>query len=145
MSHCSTYCVIDVPGHEFPQTFDIISTANVSIQPPSQVTFFQSSTFLMVGQIPIQFGKWTFRLNLKTHTCIYIFLLVVFIAVQSSLEWVCTIWACLWNLDFSLVAPRSHPTLRFLPVPVAQCAWVAPRMLTCLSKAPCWRLNSLSR
>ena len=58
------YNISDVPNHEFPSTFDLVMRADSSVRSPSEVTYLQTSTFLMVGQVPVQFG----RSNTHTHT-----------------------------------------------------------------------------
>ena len=46
-----------VPDHEFPQPHDLILSAEGSMTSSESVPFFQSSTFIMVGPIPVQFGE----------------------------------------------------------------------------------------
>ena len=49
-----------IPGHEFPQPYDLVIESSDSITSgATPVQFFQSRTFVMVGQIPVQFGKST--------------------------------------------------------------------------------------
>lgn len=45
------------PDHEFPQPYDLVLTSEESQTSADNVEFFQSSTFIMVGPIPVQFGK----------------------------------------------------------------------------------------
>jgi hypothetical protein len=54
----SLYHITGIPGHEFPQPYDLVIESSDSITSgATPVQFFQSSTFIMVGQIPVQFGK----------------------------------------------------------------------------------------
>ena len=46
-----------IPGHEFPQPHDLVFKAEESVMSADGVQFFQGSTFLMVGSIPVQFGE----------------------------------------------------------------------------------------
>ncbi len=54
---------IGIPGHEFPQPTDLVLTDYGLISNivdglnNTDIVFFQSTTFIMVGQIPVQFGK----------------------------------------------------------------------------------------
>ena len=48
-----------IPGHEFTQPHDLLLVASdSSTSGLSLVQFFQSSTFIMVGPIPVQFGMY---------------------------------------------------------------------------------------
>ena len=56
-----------VPDHEFPQPHDLVLRAEDSMTSSSEsMQFFQSSTFIMVGQIPVQFGE---PCAICSHTC----------------------------------------------------------------------------
>ena len=44
-------------AHEFPQPYDIILKDNKTISSQTNVAFFESSTFLTVGPIPVSFSK----------------------------------------------------------------------------------------
>lgn len=48
---------INVPGHEFPQPFELFLEGNEEVMSSNTVQFFQTSTFLMVGPIPVTFCK----------------------------------------------------------------------------------------
>lgn len=54
---------IGIPDHEFPQPFDHVIqgddviTSSVGGSNITDVTFFQSSTQIMVGPIPVLFGE----------------------------------------------------------------------------------------
>ena len=48
---------INIPDEEFPQPYDMILDHGVEVSPGENVEFFQSSTFLMVGVIPVTFCK----------------------------------------------------------------------------------------
>ena len=69
-----------MPNHEFPQPFDLTVREDDILTPAaSSMTFLQSSTFLMVGQIPVEFGKLNvarlfniFRLHHRLHHSDYI-------------------------------------------------------------------------
>ncbi len=56
--------VVGIPGHEFPQPFDhvirgdAVISSSVSGANNSDVVFFRDSTLLLVGPIPVQFGKY---------------------------------------------------------------------------------------
>ena len=49
---------IVVPDHEFPQALELVLEGAESVQSADSVTFFESSTFLMVGPIPVTLGEW---------------------------------------------------------------------------------------
>ena len=44
-------------AHEFPQPYDLILKDNKTISSHTNVAFFESSTFLTVGPIPVSFSK----------------------------------------------------------------------------------------
>ena len=48
---------IVVPDHEFPQPIDLVLEGAEHVQSPASVQFFQTSTFLMVGPIPVTLGQ----------------------------------------------------------------------------------------
>lgn len=66
-----------IPDHEFPQPYDLVLESDESMTSADRVQFFQSSTFLMVGSIPVQFGESHANSNSllrhsslkKTHLC----------------------------------------------------------------------------
>ena len=53
----SPLVTIDVDDEEFPQPYDLILDNDVGLSSAENVEFFQSSTFLMVGVIPVTFCK----------------------------------------------------------------------------------------
>ena len=60
--HTHTHTHTGIPGHEFPQPRDMVVRGGGSVTSgggrltSGEVQFFQNSTFLMVGPIPVQFG-----------------------------------------------------------------------------------------
>ncbi len=48
---------IDVNDEEFPQPYDLVLDNDIGLSSAENVEFFQSSTFLMVGVIPVTFCK----------------------------------------------------------------------------------------
>ena len=48
---------IIVPNHEFPQPYDMVLRENHTVSSSNNIQFFQSSTFLTVGPIPVTFCK----------------------------------------------------------------------------------------
>ena len=46
-----------IPGHEFPQPTDQVMESQGSIISGDSATVFSTSTFLMVGPIPVEFGE----------------------------------------------------------------------------------------
>ena len=46
-----------IPGHEFPRPVDSVLQAGGTILSGSSAEVFSSSTFIMVGPIPVQFGE----------------------------------------------------------------------------------------
>lgn len=48
---------IIVPNHEFPQPYDMVLRENHTVSSSDNIQFFQSSTFLTVGPIPVTFCK----------------------------------------------------------------------------------------
>lgn len=48
---------IVVPDHEFPQPNELVLEGAESVMSGDSVTFFESSTFLMVGPIPVTLGQ----------------------------------------------------------------------------------------
>lgn len=48
--------VAGIPGHEFPQPHDLVLRAEESMTSIDGLQLLQGSTFLMVGDIPVQFG-----------------------------------------------------------------------------------------
>lgn len=57
MEHIGMPLVDLYPIHEFPQPHDLMLTSEESQTSADNVEFLQSSTFIMVGPIPVQFGK----------------------------------------------------------------------------------------
>ena len=61
-AHTHTHTHTGIPGHEFPQPRDMVVRGGGSVTSgggrltSGEVQFFQNSTFLMVGLIPVQFG-----------------------------------------------------------------------------------------
>lgn len=54
----SLYLHTGIPRDEFPQPHDlVIESIGTITSGNTPVQFFQSSTFIMVGQIPVQFGE----------------------------------------------------------------------------------------
>lgn len=49
---------IDINDEEFPQPYDLILERTAELSSTEEVEFFQSSTFLMVGVIPVTFGMY---------------------------------------------------------------------------------------
>jgi len=47
-----------IPYHEFPQPYDLILEEDFHVSSTDNVEFFQSSTFLVVGVIPVTFSKY---------------------------------------------------------------------------------------
>ena len=60
--------VVGVPDHEFPQPHDLILRSDDSVTSVERVQFFQSSTFIMVGPIPVQFGEYLYQGVLLLYT-----------------------------------------------------------------------------
>ena len=61
-----------IPGHEFPQPYDLVIESSDSITSGgTPVQFFQSRTFIMVGQIPVQFGKSTHSIAMRLQIATY--------------------------------------------------------------------------
>ena len=55
-----------IPGHEFPQPVDrVVRSSEEGVVSGDSVLFFSSSTFLMVGTIPVQFGECLVRESYK--------------------------------------------------------------------------------
>ena len=48
---------IMVPGHEFPHPYDLVISNDLTLSSPATVQFFQETTSLMVGVIPVIFCK----------------------------------------------------------------------------------------
>lgn len=48
---------IDIDDEEFPQPYDLILEHTTELSSTEAVEFFQASTFLMVGVVPVTFGK----------------------------------------------------------------------------------------
>ena len=48
---------IDIDDEEFPQPYDLVLDHGVEMAPAEDIEFFQSSTFLMVGVIPVTFSE----------------------------------------------------------------------------------------
>ena len=51
---------IDIDDEEFPQPYDLILEHDIGLSSMENVEFFQSSTFLMVGVIPVTFSKFLY-------------------------------------------------------------------------------------
>ena len=57
-THTHTHSHTGIPRDEFPQPYDlVIESSDTITSGDTPVQFFQSSTFIMVGQIPVQFGE----------------------------------------------------------------------------------------
>ena len=47
-----------IPDHEFPQPYDLILEEDIDVSSTDNVEFFESSTFLVVGVIPVTFCEY---------------------------------------------------------------------------------------
>ena len=47
-----------IPDHEFPQPYDLILEEDIDVSSTDNVEFLQSSTFLVVGVIPVTFCEY---------------------------------------------------------------------------------------
>ena len=53
---------IDIDDEEFPDPYDLVLQHGIDIRPAEDVEFFQSSTFLMVGVVPVTFSKFVYTI-----------------------------------------------------------------------------------
>ena len=96
-----------IPAHEFPRPVDHVLKAQGTILSGASVELLSSSTFIMVGPIPMQFGEPIFR-PFSTLSS-------VLVLVQISELSVTTNWTILWN---SLCCPARQlsPSLHRWPL-----------------------------
>ena len=57
-----------IPGHEFPRPVDSVLQSQGSVISGSSAEVFSSSTFVMVGPIPVQFGECYYDTGVQSYT-----------------------------------------------------------------------------